>query len=187
MITIKYETNFDFEFDTYNKSVLKTKEQGSFHFNVLSKKRKDGLMDYIDAFDHTQQIAVSPDGDQYWYKYDMDKKPLGFIYTNVSTDDYRAFKELKNLNITNLIRKLAKGIPKEYLITYPKYDCFLQHIALKSPVLEEFINQLSVMKPETIPFLIYRHLESKLSPLDIAIKDNNINCVNMLISILLKY
>ncbi len=91
------------------------------------------------------------------------------------------------MNISNLIRRFSKGIPKEFLITFPKYDCFLQHIALKSPVLEEFINQLSLMKPDTIPILIYRHLESKLTPLDIAIKDNTINSVNMLISILVKY
>ncbi len=86
MITLKYETIFDFDFDICNKSVIKIKDQGYFHFNVLNKKRKDGLMDYVDVFENTKQIAVSSDGDQYWYKYDMDKKPLGFIYTNLSTD-----------------------------------------------------------------------------------------------------
>ncbi len=49
MITMKYETNFDFKFDRYDKSVLTTDENGSFHFNLYSKKRKDGLMDYFNV------------------------------------------------------------------------------------------------------------------------------------------
>lgn len=106
MITMKYETNFDFYFDAYNKSVLIT-DQGSFHFNVFSKKRKDGIMDYVDAFENTQKIVISSDGDQYYFKYDMDKKPLGFIYTNFSADSYKDFKEVEMMNIPNLIRKLS--------------------------------------------------------------------------------
>ncbi len=43
------------------------------------------------------------------------------------------------------------------------------------------------MKPETVPILIYRHMETNETPLDIAIKNNNINCLNMFMSILLKY
>ncbi len=57
MITLKYETDFDFEFDVIslnstinNNSVLKTKDYGSLHFNLHSKIRKDGLLDYVDVF-----------------------------------------------------------------------------------------------------------------------------------------
>ncbi len=94
---------------------------------------------------------------------------------------------MKKTNNYDLLNKLSQGIPKEYLITLPKFDCFLQHQALKSTVLEEFVNQLSLMKPETIPILIYRHMETKETPLDVAIRKNNISCVNILINIILKY
>ncbi len=43
------------------------------------------------------------------------------------------------------------------------------------------------MKPETIPILINRHLVTKETPLDVAIKHNNINSVNIFYSMLLKY
>ncbi len=41
------------------------------------------------------------------------------------------------------------------------------------------------MKPEDVPILIYRHKED--SPLDIAIKKNDIGCVNILVNVILKY
>ncbi len=53
MITFKYLPNFDFKFDNFSKSVLKTEDQGSYYLNLQSKKRKDGLMDYIDVFEYT--------------------------------------------------------------------------------------------------------------------------------------
>ncbi len=34
---------------------------------------------------------------------------------------------MKKLNNYDMINKLSKGIPKEYLITLPKCDCFLQY------------------------------------------------------------
>ncbi len=52
-ITMKYETNFDFEFDDFNKSVLKIEGEGSFHFNLCGKNRKDGLIDYFNVFKYT--------------------------------------------------------------------------------------------------------------------------------------
>ncbi len=50
MITMKYETDFDFEFDMFKKPILKSKDQGFLSFDVYGKNRKDGLMDYVDAF-----------------------------------------------------------------------------------------------------------------------------------------
>lgn len=43
------------------------------------------------------------------------------------------------------------------------------------------------MNPENVPILIYKHLETNLTPFDIAIKENNINSVYMLMGLLLKY
>ncbi len=117
----------------------------------------------------------------------MEKKSVGFIYPNFTTDQLKSFQEVDKMNMSNMIRKLSQGIPREYLICMPKYDCYLQHIVLKSAIMEEFINQLSLMKPEDVPILIYRHMETNLTPLDVAIKENNINSVNMLIGLLLKY
>ncbi len=48
-ITMAFETDFDFKFDKYNKSVLITNEQGSYQFNLFSKKRGNGMMDYVNA------------------------------------------------------------------------------------------------------------------------------------------
>ncbi len=53
MVSMKYQPNFDFEFDSCNKSVISIDYNSSFHFNLFSKHRKNGLMDYFDVLPFT--------------------------------------------------------------------------------------------------------------------------------------
>lgn len=70
----------------------------------------------------------------------MEKKPLGFIYTNFDRHLLKKVSEAAFNDGNNLLQEVSKGIPKEYLTVFPKSDCFLNNIALRTPILEEFMN-----------------------------------------------
>ncbi len=57
-------------------------------------------MDYLNVFKYAKKVSLSSDRDQYLFKYDLDNKPLGFIYTNFSTDHYKGLKEIRNSNVS---------------------------------------------------------------------------------------
>lgn len=69
------------------------KEFKNVHLRLLGKSKKDGLMDYLQAVQYAQEVKILEDGDKYIFNFDMEKKPIGFIYTNFYRWDYQKMKE----------------------------------------------------------------------------------------------
>ena len=117
----------------------------------------------------------------------MERRPLGFIYTNFDRHTLKKIKQSKDIDSAHILEELSKGICKEFLTCYPKCECFLYEIALRTPVVEEYFNQLSLMKPETVPILVYKNEDIGKSPLQHVLDENNINSTNLILKIIIKY
>lgn len=60
-------------------------------------------------------------------------------------------------------------------------------MALRPPVIEQLMKQLSVMKSDKIPILIYNRSTDGKSPIDIAIEHNDFNATKILLDMMIKF
>eukprot|EP00347_Sterkiella_histriomuscorum_P016393 403353358 len=119
---------------------------------------------------------------------DMENQIIGFIQQSYNTQDIQKFLNYRNSSLTDvdIMNNIKKeGNLKKLLMYYPQIGNILNLVISRPRVIEYLIKQFQLLNSSELPILIF--LNDQQSPLDVAIKANQIKSVSLYLDLIVKF
>lgn len=154
----------------------------------LENDFETGILDPIDLFEETELVEIDDRTGRYDFSYDFEQRKIGFIYSNFTYQQFlNAIEGKKSKDIASVVKQFVDGKTSDTLKLLPKVGSYLHMITLKPIVLEEFSKKILNFNRDQLPVLIHKHISTDETPLDVAMRNNQIKSIAMLLDLLIKF